>query len=305
MRTRLSLATVLVAALAPAVALAAPATAAAPLAAGALLQRSAAALEKKRSLHLDVTLQTSATGDGSVSAARLKKLAPPTAISVSGAISETAVSIAGKLSADGQTLAAELRTSGNELYVNFAGRWYGVKDTKAKGSSVPLDTSPKELTKALADILRSGLDVTVGEGPTTDGVATWKLEGSFDPKALAKASKSSGLGSAGSSLDLATLAGKTDVTLLIGRDDELPRRMEIASRLGPKDLASADSSTGGLLPLPDAGSKGVKSVTVTVKIAMSKFGEKVAFQRPGSFTSLDKLFGELLGGAMTTTKKTA
>lgn len=287
----------LVAALAPS------ALAASPPAAAKLLASSAAALEKKDGLHLEAELHALAKSDGSLTEAQVKKLVPPTDVTLKGDLSQQTIVIAGKLSASGQALAAELRLSGTELYVNFGGAWYGVKDTKAKGSGITIDTSAKQLTGALADLLRSGLEVKVSDGPKVDGVSTWSLTGSFDPKALAKLSKSSGL-STGSSVDVTQLAGKTAVTVLIGRDDVLPRRIEIVSTLTPKDMAAAKTSTGGLLPLPAAGTKGLKSESITVTVDLSKFGEKVAFDRPSSFKTLDKLFESLLGTATKTTKTT-
>lgn len=283
--------------------LAPSALAASPPAAEKLLASSAAALQKKDGLHIEVEMHATATSDGTLTAAQVKKLVPPTDITVKGDLSQKTIVMAGKMSASGQVLAAELRTSGTELYVNFGGAWYGLKDTKAKGSGLTLDTSPKQLTGSLSDLLRSGLDVKVAEGPTVDGVSTWLLSGEFDAKELAKVSKSSGL-SSGSSGDVTQLADKTDVTLLIGRDDLLLRRIEIVSTLSPKDLAAAKSSTGGLLPLPASGTKGLKSASITVTVNLSKFGQKVAFERPKSFKPLDKLFEALLGGLGTGTAKT-
>ena len=283
--------------------LAPSALAASPPPVDKLLASSAAALQKKDGLHLEVELHATATGDGSLTPAQVKKLVPPADITVKGDLSQKTIVIAGQLSASGQALAAELRASGTELYINFGGAWYGLKDTKAKGSGLTLDTSPKQLTGSLSDLLRSGLDVKVAEGPTVDGVATWLLTGSFDPKELAKVSKSSGL-STGSSVDVTQLAGKTAVTLLIGRDDVLPRRIEIVSTLSPKDLTAAKSSTGGLLPLPASGTKGLKSESITVTINLSKFGQKVQFERPATFKPLNKLFEALLGGLGTGTART-
>ena len=287
--------------------LAPSALAASPPAADKLLASSAAALAKKDGLHLEAELHATTTGDGSLTEAQVRKLVPPTDITLKGDLSQKTIVIAGKLATNGQALAGELRMSGKELYINFGGAWYGLKDTKAKGSGLTIDTSAKQLTGSLSDLLRSGLDVKVAEGPTVDGVATWSLTGSFDPAELAKVTRKSGL-QTGSAVDLTQLAGKTDVTLLIGRDDVLPRRIEIVSTLGPKDLAAAKSSSGGLLPLPAAGTRGLKSKTINVIVNLSRFGKAVSFERPLSVKPLDKLFEALLGGLGGlggSTKKTA
>lgn len=293
----------LLAALAAACFVALPALAASPPDVQKLLERSAAALDKKDSLHIDVELHSAARGDGSLTEAQVKKLVPPTDVTLAGDLSRSTIVMAGKMTAGGQSLAAELRTNGKELYVKFGGAWYGTKDAKAKGSGLTINTSPKQLTGALSDLMRGGLEVKIAEGPEVDGVSTWKLTGSFDPKTLAKIMKGSGLQSSGSSADLTRLAGRTDVTVLIGRDDALTRRVEVTSTLTGKDLTTAKSSTSGLLPLPSAGSKGIRSALIDVIIDLSKFGQKIAFDRPSAFKPLDRLFESLLGGA-TTTKTT-
>jgi len=286
--------------LATAVAGLAPTALAATPKAADLLKRSAAALEKKDGLHIEAAVKATAQSDGSLTEAQIKKLFPPTEITLKGDVSQKTIVVAASMVTGEQVLAGELRTSGAELYVKFGGAWYGTKNTKAKGSGLTIDASPKQLSGSVSDLLRSGLEVKVAEGPKVDGVATWELTGTFDPKAMAKLTKKSGADTG--SIDLTQLAGKTDVTLLIGRDDSLLRRIEIVSTLAPKDITAADSSTGGILPLPASGAKGLKSETISVIITLSRFGEKIPFERPAALKPLDKLFEELLGGLNTKTK---
>lgn len=287
------------------VSVAAPSRAAGPPSAEALLSRSAAALKKATSFHFDMAAHTAARSDGSLSAAQLKKAVQPVDITASGDLSDGATVLAGKMASSGQTIAAELRAGGTELYINFLGTWYGTKDTKSKSSKdsgLSIDLSTKDVNNLLSDLLKNGLDGKVTEGPDIDGVATWKVTGSFDAAALAKAGKKTG-----ASIDttgLSQLADKADVTLLIGRKDELLRRMDVVESLSGPDLTKAKSTTGGLVPLPAAGTKGVKSVSVSLTIELSKFGQKVSLERPSSFKPLEKMIEALLGGALSPTKTT-
>lgn len=280
-------------------ALAPLAAAAAPPTADALLARSATALQKATSMHLDLEAHTTAKGDGTLTPAQLRKAAQAVDISARGDLSPTAITIAGKMGSSGQTLAAELRASGKELYINFLGTWYGTRNATSSGDSgLTMTTSPKELTGVLADLMRNGIEAKVADGPVTDGVPTWKVSGSFDEKQLQKALKATGAGTAVNPKDVDRLAGTTDVTVLIGKADELPRRIDISSTLSGADLTSARSTTQGLVPLPAAGTKGLKSMTVTMSVGLSKFGQKVAFTRPAAFKPLESMLEALLGGAL-------
>lgn len=282
------------AALCAAASLAAPALAAPP-AADALLARSAAALQKATSLHLDLEAHTTAKSDGSLTPAQLKKAAAPVDITAHGDLSQTVVVLSGKMGSGGQALAAEARISGKELYINFMGTWYGAKGNSAD-SGLTLDTNPKDLSGMLSDLLKSGMKATVKDGPTVDGVATWEVDGTFSGPAIVKALKQAGASSAITPADAKRLAAKADVTILVGKDDDLPRQVSVVETLSGADLASAGSASGGLVPLPKTGAKGVKSVTVTMDVSLSKFGQKVVFERPATFKPLEDMFGALLGG---------
>ena len=310
MRTRRLLAPALAGAavLAAAAVLAGPGLAAGPTA-DALLARSAAALKKTTSMHIELAAHTTAKGDGSLTPAQLRKAAQAVDISASGDLSPAAVMISGKMGAGGQTLAAELRASGKELYIRFLGAWYGTKDAQqsAGDSGLTMNLDLTDLNGVLSDLLRNGIEATVTDGPAVDGAATWQVKGEFDGKQLAKALK--GAGTTVAPKDATRLAGITDVTILIGKADELPRRIDITSTMAGADLTTARSTTGGLVPLPAAGTKGLKSVTVAMTVAMSRFGEKLAFQRPAAFKPFESIFEALLGGALggsgTTTGKSA
>lgn len=290
--------------LAAAVAVLAPSALAGTPKADELLTRSAAALKQKDTLHLDLEAHTTTKTDGTLTAAQVRKLVQPVDISAHGDLSPKTIVLAAKLTAGGQALAGELRLSGTELYVNLFGSWYGTKDASAKGNGgLSLNLKPKELTSSLGDLLGSGMQAKVTAGPEVDGVETWKVTGSFEGPALAKALKSTGATT--NAKDVSRLAEKADVTILIGRDDDLPRRLEIVTTLSGPDLATASSTTQGLVPLPKSGTKGLKSVTVSIVVQLSKFGQKVAFERPAKFKPLEKMIDALLGGlggSSTTTK---
>jgi hypothetical protein len=267
-----------------------------PPTAAALLTRSAAALKAKDAFHLTLAEHSTAVSDGSLTAAQLHKLAPATDISVQADLSKTVIAITGRMAAGGKSLAGELRASGNEAYIRFQNTWYGTKSATSKSGGVTMTTSPKALTGALSDLLGSGLDVTVEDGGTVDGVAVWKLSGSFDGAALAKALKASGLQAGATAAQSKQLAGITDLTLLVGQADALPRSIAITSTLSGAALTAAKSTTGGLVPLPAAGTKGLKSVSVTMTVGFSAWGTPVTFERPAAFKPLEGLFDELLGG---------
>lgn len=314
MRTRCLLP--LGAALLASAALAVPAALAGPSAtapaADALLARSAKALDAKKTFRLALSMTTSAKSDGTMTAAQLRKAVQPTDIDVTADLSPDVVVVSGSLSSGGQKLAAELRAAGEELYIRLLGSWYGTKGARpakgAKGAQadgLAVDIDPADLKQGLEDVLGQGIDATVTEGPVIDGVPTWKVSGTFEGAELAKALKKNGV--TPSAKDVNRLAGRSDVAVYIGRDDDLPRRMEITSTLAGADLTSASASTMGLVPLPKAGTKGLRSVTVKMVVGMSRYDQKVAFERPASYkpieSMIEALFGGLLGGAGTTTGK--
>lgn len=265
-----------------------------------LLVRSALALKAKDSLHLDVDASSTTQTDGSLTPVQARKLMQPFTLTASADLSPTAVTLSGKLVAAGKPLSAELRSSGKELYVNLFGSWYGTKTGASAGSSIPT-TDPKALQRLGASL--KAINATVTAGPEVDGVATWKVTGSIDGPALAKALR--GAGVAAPTKDVTRLARHTELTALIGRDDDLLRRLELESTLTGADLTAAATTSGGLVPLPAAGTKGLKSVSVSVTIRLSKFGEPVAFTRPASFQPLEKMLEALLGGLGGATKAKA
>lgn len=300
MRTRRSHVAAVAAALAVAVpavlATASSALAETPPTATALLTRSAAALKAKDAFHMVLTEHTSAVSDGTLSAAQLRKAAPASDISVQADFSKTTIALTGRLSAGAQTLAGELRASGNEVYIRFQNAWYGTKAATSKGGGVTMTTSPKVLTGALGDLLGSGLDVKVEDGGTVDGVAVWKLTGSFDGAALGKALKASGLGAGVTPAQSKQLAGTTDLTMLVGQADALPRSIVLSSTLSGSELTAAKATTSGLVPLPAAGTKGLKSVSATATVTFSAWGTPVTFERPATYKPLESLFGALFDG---------
>ncbi|HEY7003441.1 MAG TPA: hypothetical protein VH281_04115 [Gaiellaceae bacterium] len=243
-----------------------------------LASQALTALEESGSAHVVVD----ATG-GSISGTTV-----PLSVHFEGDVSRSAVDGDGEVRFPGGTLGARVLVGGHDVYIRFMGVWYraasGLDDAVAKatesGGGLPADlATPEGLGKRFGELFEG--DVT--QGPEVDGVATWKFDGHLSGKTLVRYSEQYG-GKELSDTDRALLrkaAETSHFVLVVGRDDHLPRTIEL-SLDPPKDLQfdSEQVESGG---------------PFSVKVELSNFGEDVSFTAPKDAKPLDALAEQLFG----------
>lgn len=122
-------------------------------------------------------------------------------------------------------------------------------------------------------------------GPELDGVATWQLEGSLDAEGLASLV-------GGSKEDLRALqvvARASRLVIVVGREDRLPRRIELEIDLSPDAVAEIDDWDAFELP-------GGGVLNTSIHLELSRFGEHGSYDPPADFRPLDELFERLFAG---------
>lgn len=180
------------------------------------------------------------------------------------------------------------------VYAKAFDEWYGTRGTgfALVGRFATLGPDqPVWLLAVLAteDGLRRYSDdvveARVRPGPDIDGVETWQLEGALDAEGIARL-----LDRPAEDLEaLELVASASRFVLVAGRDDRLPRRIELHIDLTPEVAAKIDDWDAFELP-----GGGVQDTEIA--IALSGFGGPVAYEPPASIKPLDELFARLFAG---------
>jgi hypothetical protein len=216
----------------------------------------------------------------------------------------TAATAKGSVMLGGQPFNFQVLATESQLYLNLLGVWYGSKTQGIKSvtqqvpgasGTTPTTTNPGDLAQAFTG--------TVTDGPQLDGVDTWELTGTLNPDGLAAIAKKQGKSSSvtpAQIADLKLLAPALKLTVDVGKNDSLVRRVHVTLNL-TKDMIKAIAKSG------QSGStslNGLTSLSADVTVDISNWGEKVSITPPSSYQPLAKLLGGLLGGSIGgTTKK--
>jgi hypothetical protein len=244
-----------------------------------LASQALAALEGAGSAHVVVDAQ-----GGSLSGTNV-----PLGVHFEGDVSRSAIVGDGEVRFPGGTLGARALVGEHDAYVRFMGVWYragsGLADVLAKANGAGGDLvadlmTPDGLGKRFADLFEG--DVT--EGPDIDGVATWKFDGSLRGETVIRYSEQYGhlkLTDNDRAL-LRKVAEASRLILVVGRDDHLPRRIELT--LDPPKNLKFDS--------PEIASS---AGPFAVKVELSNFGKDVSFSAPKDAKPLEALFEQLFG----------
>jgi hypothetical protein len=180
------------------------------------------------------------------------------------------------------------------VYAKALDAWYGSLRSGfglAKWARALPHDQPVWLLGALstAQGLRAHFDdVVTGRvvpGPDLDGMATWEFAGSFDAEGLTRLVE-------GSDEDLRALqvvARTSRLVIVVGRDDRLPRRIELEIDLTSDDVAAMHGWDAFELP-------GGGVLDTSIRVKLSGFGEPVSYDRPANFRPLDELFEQLFAG---------
>ena len=236
-----------------------------------------AALEDKGSAHFVSDFKTTLPGYSDEAALT---------IHAEGDASASAVDLDGTVSVGGLTISGQVLVDAHNVFVEFMGEWYGEDQGLAdalrdahrsyNGASPWDDWATPEGLRRNFDQLFTG---EVSAGPLTDGVETWQFEGRLNADGLAR------LGDRYGEPTLPKLnqkfADASHVRLVVGRDDHLPRRLELTVKMSPEDLKE----------LSNDGAANFESTLV-----LSDFGKPVEVHAPPSVTPLDELFDKLFPG---------
>ena len=258
-----------------------------------LLARAVTAAQGMTSAHYALDATVSVKAAGQVVNPQVEMLAQsPFTLHLEGDASETAFTADGSIGFAGQTLTGTFLAGEHELFLNFMGTWYGTKDTgladAEEQGAAGVTANPQEALDAIRGRLDDVLTGNVSEGPESDGVETWRFEGTLNVDGLAELAAELGEAIPAADLDvLRAIAGASKVVVLFGRGDSLPRRFEFSLALSGDELAQLGAGATGL--------EGVESLNVDVSVDVSDFGKDVSYDAPAEFAPFDELLGQLLG----------
>ncbi len=252
--------------------------------------------EKSAGYTLDAEVEITTTGD--VDDRRLEQLAnAPIALHIEGEASASALTADATARFRGVALAAGLLLGRRELFLNFMDRWYG---RRGVGLDAVLRRGERELgdrtgfaeglgtERELRRRFERILNGTVSDGPELDGTATRQFEGRLDVEGIeALADENARPLSAQERRQLRLVGDATRVLLVVGADDDLPRRVRV--RL---ELPSSRAERLGARVLGES-FRGVQSLRVDVDLRLSDWGTDVSYERPARFGSLSEILGEL------------
>jgi hypothetical protein len=218
----------------------------------------------------------------------------PFSVHVEGDASTTALDAEGSVTFGGFTLQGHVLAGEHAVFLEFGGRWYG---DETQGIADAFEEAAKEHDGQVWNELATpeGLRRNFGElfegevteGPDLDGVATWQFEGRFDADGVVEFARRFDADPTPEEVEQFRLVAEASrIVLVVGQDDQLPRRLELAVELSdealqqlgdeaPMNLDSAQSFTGTL--------------------ELSEFGKSVELEVPADLRPLDELFEDLFG----------
>jgi hypothetical protein len=256
----------------------APSEAPAP---GDLAADAVAALERVASAHyaLDASFMVDPADDaGGGSPAGGEQ---PVELHVEGDASADAGTADITVEASGQRLAAKILVRDTQFYVNFMGAWYGgdlSKYADARDERRELAT-PERVRKHFEEVFTG----TVQEGPLMDGRPTWSYTGTLDSAGLVRLADEYGRTlSEEERAQLEELARAVELRFLVGKEDALPRRIEVELSLGKSAL---DRSFALL-----------DELRASAALRLSDFGKPVEVDPPAEYRPLEELARQLFSG---------
>ena len=256
----------------------------APPAANDLAADALQALEEKGSAHFVAELKSGPVADSAGSLT----------VHLEGDASATAVDADGSVSFGAFTVNGHVLVGEDAFWVEVMDQWYG----DSTGIRAALEearkqhdgrvwnelATPEGLRRNFAELF----DGEVAEGPTVDGIATWRFEGKFDAAGVITLAKRLGAApDAGEQELFAKVADASKVVLVVGQEDHLPRRLELSVHLPPDELRQLQESGY-------SSTDGAENFDSTLEL--SDFGKSVAYEPPDNAKPLDQLFDDLFAG---------
>jgi hypothetical protein len=249
----------------------------------------AAAANRSAHYVVDATLTLETDGNADPQLAAFAQ--NPMTLHIEGDASDKAVTADGSVSFMGQTFTASLLAGEHEVFVNFLGSWYGQKDVgladleAQQGAATGSGPSEEELIARLGELFTGD----VSEGPLTDGVETWQVDGRLSSDGILKLADEYGAGALGAEERKVVdqIINALTLAIVVGRDDMLPRHFELGFSLSADDFAG--------FGVTEEQMDGLKSLNLELTADMSDYGKTVSIQAPAQFQPIEKLFGQFLG----------
>lgn len=207
-----------------------------------------------------------------------------------GDASSTAVTADGNLDFGFGPMEGKLIIGPHDVFLEFDGQWYGESGPGLAMAFAAL-AGQEEVSADLSSpegIRESFDDFFTGEviaGPEIESVATWQFEGQANPDGLAQLENPQDR-LEGDRARLETLASAIHLTLVVGQEDHLPRRVELKLELSEDERAELGDFYSGDF-------QGWSKNDIDAKLVLSRFGEEVSYDPPDDYGSLDTFLDNL------------
>ena len=214
----------------------------------------------------------------------------PIVLRAEGGASTSAVTADGNLDFGFGPMEGKVIVGPRDLFLEFDGKWYGESGpglarafaALAGQEEVSADLSSPEGIRESFDDFFTG---EVGAGPHIDGDATWQFEGQANPDGLAQLENPQDV-LEGDRARLETLASAIHLTLVVGQEDHLPRRVELKLELSEDERAELGDFYSGDF-------QGWSKNDIDAKLVLSRFGEEVSYDPPEDYGSLETFLDNL------------
>jgi hypothetical protein len=228
-------------------------------------------------------------------------VAGPFGVHLEGDFSQDVFTADASVTVSGATFTGRTLVGPHELYVEFMGRWFGRTDYGFEDMRAEAERAGGEASKLWRELetgegVRRYFDqVLVGEvveGPELDGAATWQFEGTLNPDGIADLLERYAYGGFPAKFRpvLERFAAGTRVTFAVGKDDRLPRRLEVRVQLDRADFEGLEGVTPEDL-------EEFESLDLELTMTLSEFGKDVSYEAPENFEPFEN-FGEALFGGV-------
>jgi hypothetical protein len=253
-----------------------------PPASADLVADAIAALAQAGSAHYVVDLRVEFGEDDGATA--------PLVLHAEGDASATALTAEGNLDFGLGPMEGKLLVGPREHFLEYDGKWYGKSGEGltnafallAQQQEVSADLSSPEGIGAAFDRFFTG-EVTAG--PEIDGAHTWQFDGHATAAGLAEL-ENPGDVLEGDLARLERLANAVHLTVVVGREDQLPRRIDLKFELPQEERAEVDRFYAGDF-------QGWARNNIDAKLVLSRFGEPVDYDPPDEYGSLDTFLDNL------------